>query len=107
MQCGAPYSGLLQAWAGSRLRVCESEIPRTDCAVGAAADKADLAKQPADTSYALSRLLELNGQAKPGGWFSNCLKPNQIVLYKANAAGTLYYLVCPARTTPSHTGART
>jgi predicted dienelactone hydrolase len=78
MQCGAPYSDLLQAWASAGYVVATVNFPRTDCTVGAAADEADLVNQPADMSYVLSQLLALD--ARPGSWFSGLVKPDQIAV---------------------------
>jgi len=76
MQCGGPYSDLLQAWASAGYVVATVNFPRTDCSVGTAADEADLVNQPADMSYVLTRLLALNTQAR--GWFSGLVNRNQI-----------------------------
>jgi dienelactone hydrolase len=58
MQCGAPYSDLLQYWASAGYVVATVNFPLTDCRA-AAPDEQDLVNQPADMSYAISRLLEL------------------------------------------------
>jgi predicted dienelactone hydrolase len=50
-------------------------FPRTNCQT-AAPDESDLVNQPADVSYVLSRLLELNAQ--PGDPLSGLLNPHQI-----------------------------
>ena len=76
MQCDAPYSDLLDAWASAGYVVAAVNFPRTDCRVGAAADETDLVNQPWDMSYALSRLLELSGQ--PSGVLSGLLNSRQI-----------------------------
>ena len=76
MQCGGPYSDLLQAWASAGYVVVTVNFPRTNCSAGAAADEADLVNQPADMSYVLSRLLALN--TKPGSWFSGLIRPDQV-----------------------------
>lgn len=76
MQCGGPYSDLLQAWASAGYVVATVNFPRTDCSVGTAADEADLVNQPADMSYVLTRLLALNTQAR--GWFSGLVNRGQI-----------------------------
>jgi dienelactone hydrolase len=76
MQCGGPYSGLLQAWASAGYVVVTVNFPRTDCSVGTAADEADLVNQPADMSYVLTRMLALNAQ--PQGWFSGLVNRDQI-----------------------------
>jgi dienelactone hydrolase len=76
MQCGGPYSDLLQAWATTGYVVVTVNFPRTDCRAGTAADEADLVNQPADMSYVLTRLLALNAQ--PQGWFSGLVNRDQI-----------------------------
>jgi dienelactone hydrolase len=76
MQCGGPYSGLLQAWASAGYVVVTVNFPRTDCRTGTAADEADLVNQPADMSYVLTRLLALNAQ--PRGWFSGLVNRDQV-----------------------------
>lgn len=78
MQCGGPYSDLLQAWASAGYVVVTVNFPRTDCAVGAAADEADLVNQPADMSYVLSRLLALNTQ--PDNWFSGLVRSDEVAV---------------------------
>jgi predicted dienelactone hydrolase len=76
MQCGARYSDLLRAWASAGYVVAAVNFPRTDCHVGAAAYEPDLVNQPADMSYALSRLLALSAQAH--GVFSGLLNGHEI-----------------------------
>jgi dienelactone hydrolase len=78
MQCGGPYSDLLQAWAGAGYVVVTVNFPRTDCSVGTAADESDLVNQPADMSYALTRVLALSAQ--PGGWFSGVVNRDEIAV---------------------------
>jgi hypothetical protein len=76
MQCGGPYSDLLDSWTRAGYVVAVVDFPRTDCLVGAAADEADLVNQPGDMSYVLGRLLALS--ARPGGTFSGLLNPRQV-----------------------------
>jgi len=76
MQCGGPYSDLLQAWASAGYVVATVNFPRTDCRVGTAADEADLVNQPQDVSYVLTWLLALS--ARSGGPFSGLLDPNEV-----------------------------
>ena len=76
MQCGGPYSDLLDSWARAGYVVAVMDFPRTDCLVGAAADEADLVNQPADMSYVLGSLLALNAQ--PGDFLSGRLNPRQV-----------------------------
>jgi predicted dienelactone hydrolase len=76
MQCGRPYSRLLQAWASAGYVVAVVNFPRTDCYAGAAAYEPDLVNQPADMSYVLSRLLALSAQ--PGDPFSGLVNRDEI-----------------------------
>ena len=76
MQCGDPYSHLIQAWASAGYVVAVVNFPRTDCRVGSAAYEADLVNQPADVSWVLGRLLALN--AAPGDFFSGRLNPRLV-----------------------------
>jgi dienelactone hydrolase len=76
MQCGGPYSDLLQAWASAGYVVAVVNFPQTDCRMGARAYEPDLVNQPADMSYVLSRLLALNAQ--PGDPFSGLVNGRQI-----------------------------
>ena len=76
MQCGGPYSHLLQAWASAGYVVAVVNFPQTDCRAGARAYEPDLVNQPGDMSYVLSRLLALNAQ--PGDPFSGLLNGRQI-----------------------------
>jgi dienelactone hydrolase len=76
MQCDAPYSDLLNAWASAGYVVAAVNFPRTDCRVGAAAYEPDLVNQPRDMSYVLSRLLALSAQ--PHGLLSGLLNRHEI-----------------------------
>jgi len=76
MQCGDPYSHLIQAWASAGYVVAVVNFPRTDCRVGTAAYEPDLVNQPADMSYVLSRLLALSAQ--PHGLLSGRLSRHEI-----------------------------
>jgi predicted dienelactone hydrolase len=76
MQCGSPYARLLQAWASAGYVVAVVNFPRTDCHAGTAAYEPDLVNQPADMSYALSRLLALSAQ--PHDLFSGLLNGHEI-----------------------------
>jgi predicted dienelactone hydrolase len=67
MQCGGPYSALLEAWASAGYVVVVVDFPRTDCRVGAAAYESDLVNQPQGMSYVLSRLLAQS--TRPDGRF--------------------------------------
>lgn len=62
-QCGGPYDDLLNYWAGAGYVVATVDFPRTDCAVTATADEADMVNQPADMSYVLTQLLALSGKS--------------------------------------------
>jgi dienelactone hydrolase len=76
MQCGGPYSRLLNAWASAGYVVAAVNFPRTDCHAGPAAYEPDLVNQPPDMSFVLSRLLALG--SKPGDRFSGLLNRHQI-----------------------------
>jgi dienelactone hydrolase len=76
MQCGLPYEDLLRSWAGAGYVVAVVNFPRTDCSVGAAAYEPDLVNQPADMSYALSRLLALS--AAPHDVLSGLLNQREV-----------------------------
>jgi len=76
MQCGLPYEDLLRSWAGAGYVVAVVNFPRTDCTVGAAAYEPDLVNQPADMSYALSRLLALS--AAPHDVLSGLLSQREV-----------------------------
>jgi predicted dienelactone hydrolase len=58
MQCGKPYSRLLRAWASAGYVVEVVNFPLSDCLAGAPTE-ADMVNQPADMSYAITRLLDL------------------------------------------------
>jgi dienelactone hydrolase len=76
MQCGSPYSRLLQAWASAGYVVAAVNFPRTDCHAAAAAYEPDLVNQPADMSYVLSSLLTLSAQ--PHDLFSGLLNRHEV-----------------------------
>jgi len=76
MQCGGPYSDLLEAWASAGYVVAVVDFPRTDCRVGAAAYEPDLVNQPRDMSYVLSRLLAQS--TRPDGPLSGLLNRHEI-----------------------------
>ena len=59
MQCGRPYSRLLRAWASAGYVVAVVNFPLSDC-LAAAPTESDLVNQPADMSYAITRLLRLS-----------------------------------------------
>jgi len=76
MQCGGPYSDLLETWASAGYVVAVVNFPRTDCRVGTAAYEPDLVNQPQDMSYVLSRLLARSAQ--PYGLLSGLLNRHEI-----------------------------
>lgn len=78
MQCGGPYSQLLQAWASAGYVVVTVDFPHSDCKVGSHATEADMVNQPGDMSYLISKLRALN--AAPNGLFSGLLRPTQIAI---------------------------
>ena len=76
LQCPGEYSDLLQAWASAGYVVAAVNFPRTSCHLGTEAYEADLANQPQDMSYVLTRLLALS--ARPGDSFSGLLDPHEV-----------------------------
>ncbi len=75
-QCGGPYGDLLRSWASAGYAVVTVDFPRTDCAVAATADEADMVNQPADLSYVLSQLLA--GSAQPAGPLAGLVNGAQV-----------------------------
>jgi dienelactone hydrolase len=78
MQCGAPYSRLLRAWATAGYVVAAVNFPRSDCKVGSAATESDMVNQPADMSYVITRMLALSAGHR--GLFSGLISPHQIAV---------------------------
>ena len=78
MQCGGPYSALLQAWATAGYVVVVVNFPHADCKVGAAATEADMVNEPGDMSYLISKLLALS--AAPHGLLSGLLDRREIAV---------------------------
>jgi hypothetical protein len=76
MQCGKPYSRLLRAWASAGYVVEVVNFPLSDCHA-AAPTEADMVNQPADMSYAISRLLGLRA-GSPEPLHALRLSPQQI-----------------------------
>ena len=76
LQCSAAYSDLLQAWASAGYVVAAVDFPRTNCHLGAEAYEPDVANQPRDMSYVVTRLLALSAQ--PGDLFSGMLDPDEV-----------------------------
>ncbi len=60
MQCGGPYGPMLRSWASAGYVVVVVNFPNSDCAAGPAATESDLVNQPADVSFAISRMLALD-----------------------------------------------
>jgi len=63
MQCGTPYSRLLRAWASAGYVVEVVNFPLSDC-LASAPTEADMVNQPADMSYAITRLLGLRARGR-------------------------------------------
>ena len=63
MQCGKPYSRLLRAWASAGYVVEVVNFPLSDCHA-AAPTEADMVNQPADMTYAITRLLRLRASSR-------------------------------------------
>ena len=77
MQCDAPYSALLRAWASAGYVVAAVNFPLSDCLTGAAATESDLVNQPADVSYVITRML---GLSAGHGFLAGRLSPHQIAI---------------------------
>jgi dienelactone hydrolase len=78
MQCGGPYSRMLQAWASAGYVVVTIDFPHSDCKVGNTATEADMVNQPGDVSYVITKLLRLD--AAPHNLFSGLLRTDQIAI---------------------------
>lgn len=78
MQCGGPYSRMLQAWATAGYVVAVVNFPRSDCKAGAAATESDMVNQPGDMSQVITSLLALS--AAPNGLLAGLLNPKQIAV---------------------------
>lgn len=78
MQCGAPYSDMLRAWASAGYVVAVVNFPHSDCKVGKAATESDMVNQPADMSYVITRLLALSARAH--GRFAGLIDPRRIAV---------------------------
>ena len=78
LQCAGVYRHLLRAWASAGYVVAVLTFPRTNCHLGAAADEADLANQPADVSYVISRLITYS--TRRHGWLSGLINQARIAV---------------------------
>ncbi len=78
MQCGAPYSKLLRAWASAGYVVVVVNFPLSDCEVGSAATESDMVNQPGDMSFVIARMLALS--AAGHGFFSGLIDPRDIAV---------------------------
>jgi predicted dienelactone hydrolase len=78
LQCGGVYRDLLHAWASAGYVVAVVTFPRTNCDLGAGADEADLVNQPADVSYAISRLTALSARRR--GALAGLIDPARIAV---------------------------
>jgi dienelactone hydrolase len=78
LQCGGVYRDLLHAWASAGYVVAAVTFPHTNCGLGAGADEADLVNQPADVSYAISRLTALS--ARRLGALAGLINPARIAV---------------------------
>lgn len=78
MQCAAPYSRLLRAWASAGYLVVVVNFPLSDCKVGAAATETDMVNQPGDMSFVIARMLALS--AAGHGFFSGLIDPRDIAV---------------------------
>src|SRR5260370_7073191 len=77
MQCGRPYSDLLNFWAKAGYVVVVVNFPYSDCLVGNPTES-DLPNQPRDVSYVITQMLKLS-RAKHG-LFPALINPRHIPL---------------------------
>jgi dienelactone hydrolase len=77
MQCGAPYSDLLNFWATAGYVVLVVNFPHSDCLVANPTEN-DMLNQPRDISYVITRMLELSRARQ--GLFAGLLNPRQIAV---------------------------
>lgn len=78
MQCGAPYSRLLKAWASAGYVVVVVNFPYSDCKAGQAATESDMVNQPGDMSYVIGRMLR-RSRARTG-FFSGLISRREIAV---------------------------
>jgi len=78
MQCGGPYDPMLRSWASAGYVVVVVNFPNSDCRAGAAATESDMVNQPADVSFAISRMLALDAAAN--GPFAGVVNPRAIAV---------------------------
>ena len=78
LQCGGVYRNLLHAWASAGYVVAVVTFPRTNCDAGAGSDEADLVNQPADVSYAVSKLTALSALRR--GALAGLIDPARIAV---------------------------
>jgi fermentation-respiration switch protein FrsA (DUF1100 family) len=77
LQCQGSYSRLLHAWASAGYVVAAVDFPRTSCHANSP-DEADLANQPGDLAYLISRLLAISGRKH--GPLSGLVNPAEIAV---------------------------
>jgi dienelactone hydrolase len=77
LQCGGSYAALLDSWASAGYVVAAVEFPRTNCHV-TSPDEDDLAHQPADVAYVISRLLTVS--RAPLGVLAGLVDPAKIAV---------------------------
>ncbi len=76
LQCGAPYTPLLQAIASAGYVVVVVNFPRNDCNARANPYEPDLVNEPQDMSYVITQMLKLS--AASTGVLSGLINPAKI-----------------------------
>ncbi|MHB1874806.1 MAG: alpha/beta hydrolase [Streptosporangiaceae bacterium] len=77
MQCGAPYTDMLRAWASAGYVVAIVNFPNSDCKTPAPTES-DMVNQPTDMSYVITRMLRLSASAR--GLFAGLLDPHEVAV---------------------------
>jgi predicted dienelactone hydrolase len=77
LQCASAYRPLLRAWASAGYIVAAPDFPRTSCHVPDPAED-DLANQPADMAFVISRLVAAGRQ--PHGSLAGLVDPARIAV---------------------------
>jgi hypothetical protein len=100
MQCGKPYSRLLRAWASAGYVVEVVNFPLSDCHA-AAPTEADMVNQPADMTYAITRLLGLRASSR-GPLRALRLSPHEIAVAGQSDGGDTVAAVGASACCPDH-----
>ena len=77
LQCDGSYGSLLDSWASAGYVVAAVEFPRTNCQV-TSPDEADLAHQPGDLAYVISRVLAISRESR--GALAGLVNPAKIAV---------------------------